>query len=74
MLAHLVVELIEGVFDAFDMAVSLSYGTRLSPTLAGGLTGKVIYSRIAPVGVAKELGRGVATAPGAGPVEPGPGG
>jgi hypothetical protein len=52
----------EGVFDSFDGALSLSYGTRLSPALSGGLTGKVIYSRLSDLGTAAELGRGTATA------------
>ena len=49
-------------FHSFDGALSLSYGTRLSPTLTGGLTGKVIYSRLADQGAGQELGSGSATA------------
>lgn len=49
-------------FHSFDGALSLSYGTRLSPSLAGGLTAKVIYSRLADQGAGAEIGSGSATA------------
>ncbi|GAB4318724.1 MAG: hypothetical protein Kow0074_08090 [Candidatus Zixiibacteriota bacterium] len=49
-------------FHSFDGAFSLSYATRLSPTLSGGLTGKVIYSRLADQGAGAEIGSGSATA------------
>ncbi|MBD3298482.1 MAG: PorV/PorQ family protein, partial [candidate division Zixibacteria bacterium] len=46
----------------FDGALSLSYATRLSQTLSGGLTGKIIYSRLADQGAGAEIGSGSATA------------
>ncbi len=49
-------------FHSFDGAFSLSYGTRLSPNLAGGLSAKVIYSRLADQGAGREVGSGSATA------------
>ncbi len=49
-------------FHSFDGAMSLSYATRLSQTLSGGLTGKIIYSRLADQGAGAEIGSGSATA------------
>jgi hypothetical protein len=49
-------------FHSFDGALSLSYGTRLTPNLGAGLTGKVIYSKLADQGAGQELGSGSATA------------
>lgn len=49
-------------FNSFDMAATVSYGTRLTPTLAAGLSAKVIYSRLADQGAGAELGSGAGTA------------
>jgi hypothetical protein len=49
-------------FHSFDGALSLSYGTRLTPNLSAGLTGKFIYSRLSDQGAGKEIGTGSATA------------
>lgn len=49
-------------FHSFDGALSLSYGTRLTPNLGAGLSGKVIYSKLADQGAGQELGSGSATA------------
>jgi hypothetical protein len=49
-------------FNSFDGALSLSYGTRLNPNLAAGLSAKVIYSRLADQGAGAEIGSGSATA------------
>lgn len=47
-----------GEFSSFDVAFALSYGTRLTDRIAGGLTAKVIYSNLASVGAGKEQGTG----------------
>jgi hypothetical protein len=49
-------------FHSFDGSFSISYGTRLSPSLAGGLSAKVIYSRLSDQGAGAEIGSGSATA------------
>ncbi|MEW5700828.1 MAG: PorV/PorQ family protein [Candidatus Zixiibacteriota bacterium] len=49
-------------FHSFDGALSLSYGTRLNPNLAAGLSAKIIYSRLADQGAGAEIGSGSATA------------
>ena len=51
-----------GSFNPFDFSLGLSYGTRLTPNLAVGLTGKVIYSRLSEQGAGREKGSGTATA------------
>jgi len=47
-----------GEFDAFDIAFSLSYGTSLSTKLKGGLSTKVIFSRLSQQGAGEEKGSG----------------
>ncbi len=49
-------------FKPFEMAFSLSYGTALTNKLKGGVSAKVIYSRLSPQGAAAEQGHGTATA------------
>ena len=49
-------------FNSFDMAATVSYGTRLTPSLAAGLSAKLIYSRLAPQGAGAEIGSGAGTA------------
>jgi len=49
-------------FHSFDGAFSISYGTRLTPSLAGGLSAKIIYSRLSDQGAGAEIGTGSATA------------
>ncbi len=49
-------------FHAFDGAMSMTYGTRVSPGLSFGLTAKIIYSRLSPQGSGAEVGSGTATA------------
>ncbi|MBI5868618.1 MAG: PorV/PorQ family protein [candidate division Zixibacteria bacterium] len=53
---------VQGLFHSFDGALSVSYGTRLSSSLAGGLSAKIIYSRLADQGAGAEIGSGSATA------------
>lgn len=53
---------VQGLFHSFDGALSVSYGTRLSSSLVGGLSAKVIYSRLADQGAGAEIGSGSATA------------
>jgi hypothetical protein len=48
-------------FHAFDGALSLSWGTRVSPSLSFGMSTKVIYSRLTDQGTGAELGKGTAT-------------
>lgn len=47
-----------GTFESFDLATTLSYGTRLSQRLAGGVSAKFLYSRLADQGTAAEQGSG----------------
>jgi hypothetical protein len=49
-------------FNSFDMAAAVSYGTRLTPSLAAGLSAKFIYSRLADQGAGAEIGSGSGTA------------
>ncbi|MBI3871876.1 MAG: PorV/PorQ family protein [candidate division Zixibacteria bacterium] len=49
-------------FHSFDGAFALSYGTRINPHLAAGMTAKIIYSRLADQGAGSEIGSGSATA------------
>lgn len=49
-------------FNSFDMAATVSYGTRFSPNLAAGISAKLIYSRLADQGAGAELGSGAGTA------------
>ncbi len=50
-----------GEFLPFDIAISLSYGTSLSPSLSGGLSAKVIYSHLSSLGTGQERGSGTST-------------
>ncbi len=50
-----------GDFSAFDIALTLSYGSALSPSLSGGISTKVIYSHLSSVGAGKEKGSGTST-------------
>lgn len=50
-----------GDFSAFDIALTLSYGTALSPSLSGGLSARVIYSHLSSIGAGKEKGSGTST-------------
>jgi hypothetical protein len=51
----------EGEFESFDIAGAISYGTSLTNKLKGGLSVKVIYSRLSPQGAGAEQGSGTAT-------------
>ncbi len=51
-----------GSFNPFDFSFGLSFGTRLTSTLAAGLSAKVIYSRLSEQGAGQERGSGTATA------------
>jgi hypothetical protein len=51
----------EGDFQAFDIALTLSYGTAISPSLSGGISAKVFYSHLSPLGAGKEKGTGKST-------------
>jgi hypothetical protein len=50
-----------GEFGTFEVAATVSYGTRLSKTLAAGLSAKVIYSHLSDFGTGAERGSGTAT-------------
>lgn len=50
-----------GSFESFDAAVSLSYGTSLTDKLKGGVSLKVIHSRLALDPVGAEKGKGTST-------------
>jgi len=50
-----------GEFSAFDAAMTLSYGTALSPSLSGGLSAKIIYSHLSSLGSGREKGSGTST-------------
>jgi len=52
---------IVGEFDSFDIAFTLTYGTSLTRKLSGGVAAKIIYSRLADIGTAEEVGQGTAT-------------
>ncbi|MBD3332124.1 PorV/PorQ family protein, partial [candidate division GN15 bacterium] len=47
-----------GTFESFDLAVTGSYGTRLSRRLAGGVSAKFLYSKLADQGAGAEEGSG----------------
>jgi len=48
----------KGVFDSFEMAFALSYGTKLNSRLSSGISGKMIYSHLADQGAGYEKGKG----------------
>lgn len=50
-----------GEFGTFELATTLSYGTKLSNSLAAGISAKVIYSHLADFGAGSERGSGTAT-------------
>lgn len=50
-----------GYFDSFEGSIGLSYGTRLSQSLSGGMTGKFILSKLANTGAGREIGKGQGT-------------
>lgn len=50
-----------GEFSTFEIAGTVSYGTRLSKTLAAGVSAKIIYSHLSDVGAGAEQGSGTAT-------------
>ena len=51
----------EGEFSAFDFAFTLSYGVGLTSSLSGGISTKVIYSHLSPIGAGREKGSGTST-------------
>jgi hypothetical protein len=51
-----------GEFQSFDVAVAVSYGNSLTNRLKGGMTAKVIYSKLADQGAGREVGKGSGTA------------
>ncbi len=50
-----------GYFDSFEGSIGLTYGTRLSQSLSGGITGKFILSKLASSGAGREIGKGQGT-------------
>lgn len=50
-----------GSFSSYDVAVNLSYGTRLTGALAIGTNLKIVRSNLSNVGAGAEVGKGVAT-------------
>ncbi len=51
-----------GTFEPFDVALTFSYGSPLTGNLKGGISAKLIYSRLSSQGAGQELGEGTATA------------
>ncbi|HEX2898059.1 MAG TPA: PorV/PorQ family protein [candidate division Zixibacteria bacterium] len=52
---------IVGEFDAYEVAVSGSFGTQMSEKWSLGLSAKLIHSHLSSVGAGAELGDGLAT-------------
>ncbi|MFQ5499294.1 MAG: PorV/PorQ family protein, partial [Candidatus Zixiibacteriota bacterium] len=50
-----------GTFESFDVAVAGSYGTSLTNKLKGGITAKIIYSKLSDQGAGSEKGKGTST-------------
>jgi len=50
-----------GFFPSFEGSIGLSFGTRLSSSIAFGWTGKFILSKLADAGAGKEQGKGQGT-------------
>ena len=50
-----------GTFESFDIAFTGSYGTALSNKLRGGVSAKIIYSRLSDQGAGQEKGKGTST-------------
>jgi len=49
----------EGEFDAFDFAITLSYGNSITRRLKGGVSVKLIHSHLSEVGAGEEKGDGI---------------
>ncbi len=50
-----------GDFSAYDFAFTLSYGTKFTEDLSGGISAKFIYSHLSTLGAGRELGSGTST-------------
>ena len=50
----------QGEFTAYDLAMTVAYGTSLSNRLKGGLSVKMIHSHLSEVGAGEEKGDGIA--------------
>ncbi len=50
-----------GSFDAFDVAFTFSYGGSLTDKLKGGISAKLLYSKLADQGAGAEKGKGTST-------------
>lgn len=50
-----------GTFTAYDVAVTLSYGSSITEKLSGGISAKVIYSHLSEIGAGREQGKGTST-------------
>ncbi|MBD3402714.1 PorV/PorQ family protein, partial [candidate division GN15 bacterium] len=50
-----------GEFDSYDFALTGSFGTSLTNNLKGGISAKIIYSKLAPQGAGQEQGEGTST-------------
>lgn len=48
-----------GQFNSYDMAITLSYGTKLMNNMSAGLSARYINSHLADVGAGREKGKGV---------------
>lgn len=48
-----------GQFNSYDMALTLSYGTKLMSNISAGLSARYINSHLADVGAGREKGKGV---------------
>ncbi len=49
-----------GTFNSWDLAVTLSYATKLSEKLGFGISARYIHSHLAPIGAGTEKGKGIA--------------
>jgi len=52
---------VTGEINPFEVALALSYGTKIRENLGVGLNLKVIHSRLSDVGAARERGKGIGT-------------
>jgi hypothetical protein len=50
-----------GTWSAYEMAIAITYSTKLTEALGIGTSARLVYSHLADFGTAKESGRGVAT-------------
>lgn len=50
-----------GEFDSFDFAATVSFGTALTEKMSGGISAKLIYSKLADQGAGAERGSGTST-------------